>query len=453
MTAAVIALSVLCIALAAAALWLALDRSRQTAAAALAERERDNARAEIAGFESIEAELHEARVHVGRLTERLEQQQIAFESKRKDDEQREREFAGVFERLSNKALDDSTKRLLQLATESFGKHREQAAADLDKRREAIDALVKPISETLKRTDEKLQLIEKQRTESHARLLENINHVSQMGAELRDQTGKLVQALRKPQVRGRYGEIQLERVVEIAGMRDYCDFDTQHSVRDSAGALLRPDMVVRLPNERVIAIDAKTNIDAYLDAIEAETDEQREVHLKRFARHVLEQAKALASKDYASNVGASLDFVVMFIPGDQFVDAALQQEPSLLDYASEKGVIIASPATLIGLLRAVHVGWREKGLSDSANELFQLGRELHERAAIALSHADGLGKAINDAVTRFNKFAGSIDTRLMPTLRRFEESGAKSSKQLPETRRIEQTATPMTSLELPAGADD
>ncbi|TVQ32577.1 MAG: DNA recombination protein RmuC [Phycisphaeraceae bacterium] len=396
MLAAIVILSILVLALGALAAWLWAARTRTIA-------ERDSLAREI---ETLHARLEED-------SKRIEHMRDSFRS------------------LAGEALQSSNEQFLALAKKTFEAERERSQAEIDKRRDAVDQLVKPIAETLKKTDEKLAALEKERGAAYAGLTEQVRAIAESNQYLRQETNKLVQALRKPQVRGRYGEIQLERVAEIAGMRSYCDFATQASSRDDDGRLLRPDMVVRLPNERVIAVDAKCNIEAYLDAIEAQTPEDADRHLDRFARHVADQAQALGKKEYWARFDGSAEFVVMFIPGDQFIDAALQRRGDLLELAAERGVIIASPSTLIGLLRAVHVGWREKSLSDSAQELFKLGRELHERAAVALDHADSLGKAIRATVERYNRFVGSVDSRLIPTLRKFEEGGAKSGRELSE----------------------
>jgi DNA recombination protein RmuC len=261
-------------------------------------------------------------------------------------------------------------------------------------------------------------------------------VTQAGRGLREETNKLTRALSRPEVRGQYGEIQLRRVAELAGMTRYCDFDEQASVRDGEGNLQRPDMVVRLPNERVIAVDAKTNTYAYIEAVNAADDAEREGHLERFARHVQDQAKKLSDKRYWSRFEGSPEFVVMFVPGDHFIDAALSRRPELIEFAAEHGVILASPSTLIGLLRAVAVGWREEKLAAEARGLWELGKELHERAATAFEHAGKLGDSIRQSVERYNRLVGSIDTRLMPTLRKFEDAGAGSAKQLSELGQVE-----------------
>ena len=340
---------------------------------------------------------------------------------------RERDQAGLretFEALSARALKSSNEEFLRLANETLKAREGKAIAEMDKRRAAIDGLVGPIREALERTHEKIGRVEK----SHVGMKAHIDQMVQANQELRAETGRLTQALRKPNVRGRYGEIQLERVVELAGMRRWCDFTPQENLRDDDKRLLKPDCVVRLPNSRVIAIDAKTSFDAYLDAVDTEDEAARDALLDRYAQNVFEQVQKLARKEYWAQF-ESLEMVVMFVPGDQLVDAALERRPELVEVAADQNVVIASPSTLIGLLRAVHVGWREKELSDNAEELFRLGRELHERAAIVLEHAAKVGDSLDNARKRYNEFVGSVDSRLVPTLRKFEEHGARSARSL------------------------
>jgi len=338
----------------------------------------------------------------------------------------------TFQALAGEALRHSNEEFLRLAQTAFAAQRGEAAAELERRKLEVGALIAPVAEALKRTHQSLE----QAGREHAGLRAQVVEMSANNLALRGETSKLVQALRKPNVRGRYGEVQLERVVELAGMKNYCDFTAQSSQRDEDGKLSRPDLIVKLPNGRVVAIDAKTNVDAYLDALDAATPEEAERHLDRYAETVMLQAQKLARKAYWTSFDASPEFVVMFVPGDQLVDAALQRRPELIEYAAERSVVIASPSTLIGLLRAVHVGWREKNLTDSAQELFELGRELHQRAAIVLEHAAIVGESIERARKSYNDFVGSIHSRLVPTLRRFEERDARSAKELPLIKPIE-----------------
>ncbi len=334
-----------------------------------------------------------------------------------------------FKALASDALRRSADDLLKLADERFKQQQQAHASEMSKGKIAVEALVKPIEETLKRTDEKLAEIEKARLSQHASLAEQIGHATRASELLRNEASKLTKALSKPEVRGRYGEIQLRRVAELAGMTNYCDFAEQSTLFDADGNIQRPDLEVRLPNGRVIAVDAKTNTQAYMEAVDATAPEAQSAALDRFAKHVAEQTQALGNKKYWANYDASPEFVVMFVPGDQFVDAALSRRPDLLDIAAQKGVILASPSTLIGLLRAVAVGWREKKVQDQARELFDLGRELHERVSNFYSHARRVGKNLDQAVGSFNDMVGSFESRVTPTLRKFEDAGVKSAKEL------------------------
>ncbi len=402
-------------------------------------------------LEDCNQRLSEFEVERARFEERerslLEKQD---EFKRHAEDSR-KQFEETFNSLAGKALKSSQESFLNLAGETLQKQHEKQKAELEERKLGVEKLVEPLGKSLEKTQQHLKELEEKRTGAYAGISEQVKAIAESNKALKQETGRLVSALHKSEVRGRYGEIQLQRIVEIAGMREYCDFDTQHSTRDDEGALLRPDMVVRLPNDRVVIIDAKANIEAYLDAIEAAEEhlhEQAEEHLERFARHMLEQARALGKKSYWERVEGSPEFVVMFVPGDQFVDAALQRQPDLLDIAGESRVVIASPSTLIGLLRAVHVGWSERLLSERANELFKLGRQLHERAAVALSHADKLGKSLDTAIARYNDFVGSVETRMIPSLRKFEDAGARSAKTLEEPKRIERGRSELSSLPEP-----
>ena len=373
---------------------------------------------EVRRLESVHAEKLIA-VNVAR--KEIEEKLAAFDVKMKES----------FGALAGEVLRNNNESFLKLAETKLAAAQKQGEQELDRKRAEVDQLLKPISETLKRTDEKLALMGKEWASDRASLVEHIRGVAAQSDGLRAETMKLAKALSKPEVRGRYGEIQLRRVAELAGMTSYCDFAEQASHRDDAGRLLRPDMVVKLPNDRVIAVDAKCNTYAYVQAAEATDDVVREECLERFARHVSEQVSALSKKGYWAELDGSPDFVVMFVPGDQFLDAALARRGDLLEKAAEQNVILASPSTLIGLLRAVAVGWREKRIEEQARELFELGRELHDRAATAFANIASVGKALTAAVERYNKFVGSYESRLEPTLRKFEDAGVKSGKELPE----------------------
>lgn len=341
-----------------------------------------------------------------------------------------------FQALAGEALKDNHASFLRLAAERLSTEHQKGANELDQRRTAFEQLVAPIRDTLRKTEERLGAFSMSWAEDKAALGTRLEAASRDGQRLAEETGRLVKALSKPEIRGRYGEIQLRRVAELAGMTAYCDFTEQTTGANDAGQRLRPDLIVRLPNERVVPVDAKTNTHAYIEAVSATTDEERAGHLARFARHVREQIDKLSRKEYWNLDEGSTPFVVMFIPGDQFLDAALARDPELLEFAASKNVVIASPSTLIGLLRAVHVGWREATVAAQARELFALGKELHERAAVFLGHFAKVGESLATAIKRYNDAVGSVETRLLPSLRKFDEAGAGSGKSLPEAAFIE-----------------
>ncbi len=384
---------------------------------------------------SLQQQAHEAAAALDKATALHQQQeramQLAHEERERLLNDRLKELnesaQQVFKNLAGDTLKAATDQFIKQADQRLKAQEEKSSLEYKQRSESFNQLLKPISETLGKTQERL-----------LKLDERVALSAQSSDNLREETQKLARALSRPEVRGGYGEIQLRRVAELAGLANYCDFSEQHSTRDAEGRLLRPDMIVNLPNDRQIVVDAKCNIDAYLQATRTDHAEEQERHLAHFASTVAKQAKALGAKRYWSQYDGSPEFVVMFIPGDHFIDAALSRQPELLEHAATNGVILASPSTLIGLLRAVHVGWREHRLAEEAHELLEAGRELHRRAATAFEHVNQLGKALNNAVGHYNKFVGSTDRMLMPQLRKFEEMDMQSSKQLTMASPIEQT---------------
>lgn len=399
------------------------DRERQTASL-LADERAKSARLE----QSVEGVRKEAQA---RLDAALDAKN-KIEQSLADLTQRMEQAFGA---LAAKALTQNSGEFLKLAEQKLAAKGSESVAEMDKRREAVENMVKPIAESLKKTEERLGAFDRSRSENETRLIEQVRQVSSSGMELRAETARLVRALREPHVRGRYGEMQLRRVAELAGMKPYCDFVEQSSTVDSEGNTLRPDMVVKLPNGRELVIDAKANLQPYLDAIEATDDDERESHLRRFADGIVKQAQALAKKEYFRNHEGSPDFVVMFVPGDAFVDAALSKRPDLLEIAASQRVLMASPSTLIAMLRAVAVGFAEQKLTQEADQIRKLAVELHDRAAVMLDHLAKLGASLNSSVERFNSLTGSVEKRIMPTLRRIESSGAGSAKTLNEPEEI------------------
>tara|TARA_R110000868_G_scaffold119469_1_gene316364 strand:+ start:24226 stop:25614 length:1389 start_codon:yes stop_codon:yes gene_type:complete len=383
-----------------------------------------SARGDVEGLEG-EVDQQTARItELSMLNAQFGERLEAAERSRQELMKNEAQLKEAFEAIGSRTLKSNQEALTKLLSEQLGQAGKASQAELDQRKLAIEALVKPISETLGKTREQLTQLD-----------ERVKASGASSDSLKEETARLTRALSRPEIRGRYGEIQLRRVAELAGMTSYCDFTEQTSERDGDGNLLRPDMVVTLPNNRMIVVDAKANINAYIEAVNEPDEVLREAHMVRFARHTSEQVKKLSDKKYWALFERSPEFVVMFVPGDHFIDAALSRNPELLDVAAQHGVILASPSTLIGLLRAVAVGWREQALTEQAGALFELGKELHDRAATAFEHAGKLGDSIRQSVDRYNKLVGSIDTRMMPTLRRFEDAGAKSTKSLTEPKPV------------------
>jgi DNA recombination protein RmuC len=328
----------------------------------------------------------------------------------------------AFKALSSEALKSNNQSFIELATQTLNRFQEGAKGDLEKRTQAIDALVKPMRESLDKFDNKIQEIEKARVGAYEGLSQQVKYLIEAENKLRDETKNLSLALRSPQVRGRWGELQLRRVVELAGMVDHCDFFEQQST-DTEEGRFRPDLIVRLPGGRNIVIDAKAPLAGYLDALEARDDEAKNTCLANHTRHIREHMASLGRKSYWENFTPTPEFVVLFLPGEVFFSAALEQDPSLIEQGVEEGVVVATPTTLIALLKAVAFGWKQERLAENAKQIAELGQEIYRRLGDLGTHFSDLGQRLGKAVESYNKAVGTLETRVLVSGRRFRELDA------------------------------
>jgi DNA recombination protein RmuC len=343
---------------------------------------------------------------------------LAAERARADDRER---LAHEFGALSARALQANNETFLALARAEFGTLREAAGGDLERRQHALGELVAPLRDSLGRVDERLERLESDRAAGRAQLGEQLRALVDSNERLRGETGALASALRSPQARGRWGELGLRRVVEMAGMTAHCDFVEQRSV-DGDERVLRPDLVVRLPGGRQVVVDAKAPLSAFLNAHEASSEEDRRRHLAAHARALRDHIRRLSAKAYWSQFQSAPDFVVLFLPGEHFHHAALESAPDLIEEGVRQHVLLATPTTLIALLRAVAFGWQQERVADSARAIADAGRELHGRLGALLGRLDTLGRRLNGTVGAYNDAVASLEARVMPSARRLAEHG-------------------------------
>lgn len=404
----------------------------------------------------LDASLGEARTRLSgeaiSLRTQLDHERTAAQEKIELLEDAERRLTAQFKALSADAVKTGSEQLVALARAEFRTVRTEAHGDLEKRQQAMAEMVAPIRESLGKVDARLEQIEKDRHAAGAQLSTELKTVVEANERLRAETGALSLALRQPQTRGRWGELQLRRVIEMVGMTSYCDFVEQKSV-DSDDGRLRPDVVVDLPGGKQVVVDAKAPLQHFLDASIAPDDEGRRRHLVAHARGLREHMKRLSAKSYWSQFSAAPDFVVLFLPGEHFYSAALEIEPALIEEGVNQCVLIATPMTLITLLRAVSYGWQQEKVAESARAVSELGRELHTRLALLVERIDKLGRRLDSTVGAFNDAVGTLEGRVLPSARRFEEHGAVSAgRDLPPVAPLASTARQINAPELGAPED-
>ena len=368
-------------------------------------------------------------------------------------QQSEQRLSESFDLLAAKALKDNAASFLELAKNQFEQEQKMASGDLGMKKEAIETLLATAGTSLKQLDEQIRNSDVERKQAEAALGQQITSLVDLQHRLSDETRRLSRALERPTVRGNWGEIQLRRVVEFAGMIEHCHFEEQKTLSDDDGKRLRPDLIVHMPNGRVIAVDAKVSLDAFTKAANSDQETEIREHLAKHASQVRAHVEDLSSKAYWQQFPNSPDFVIAFMPSEALLSAALQADPILLDDAAQAKVLLATPLTLIALLKAVHCGWREDKLAKNAAEISAAGRQLYTRLVTLGNHLSKLGDSIDRTVATYNQVVGSIERNAFPAARKFEDLGASSSDAIPELEFVEHMTRPLQSAEWKSEGED
>lgn len=392
-------------------------------------------------IEDVRIELEAARVRLESAT-RQEADRISLL------EQSEARLREAFDSLAGATLRANSESFLQLARETLGRDQVVAQSSLKERETAIAQLVEPIRTALQKTEAQVEALERERRDAFSTLRTQIETLANGQTQLQRETRNLVTALRRPEVRGRWGELTLRRLVELAGMAEHCDFTEQLQIASEDGAL-RPDLVVHMPESRNLVVDVKAPLDAYLEALEAVTEDARQIAMKRHGQQVETRVRQLSSKSYWSQIEHSPEFVVLFLPGDQFLSAALAERPDLLETALKQNVILATPSTLIALLKTVAYGWRQAAVAENAVVIRELGQELYRRLGNFTAHLGRVGARLGAAVEAYNSAVGSLERQVMPQARRFPDLGVTPDASLPELEQIDHL---VRTINVPVGPD-